>query len=383
MNAFLKLRVFPSIQVHAVAGRIISTAIVSLVFLDQVHAVPPEPPFDIELGIGAGKPYTIIQLGNNGGDPPPTDGDKLEITSNSSVFGSTLKGKDKKGEKNKITTSKVTGAWDAEKSGINDFSSSYVGSMNAIGKSAFNAVAADALAMHAYWEAQGGTNIGINLNSGASQTITGTTGGANVFNITDGVILNSDARLLLTGGEGDFFVFNIPSNKYFSINSDSIIELGGDIEASEVLWNVSGNVGSAIDDGTLIGSGSIFQGTLLAPGRKVEVTSNHFYTFKSGGFMGTQAPRTTEVTAADAIAEKLANKSSWGGLFGQIVAGGAINFTESDISHQPFMPMPSTDPSVVPEPHSLTIFGIFALGIIAVGIRRHKQPASQRQLDRV
>ena len=48
-----------------------------------------------DIGSG-GKPYAIIQLGNNGGAPNSSGsgsgGDKLEITSNSSVFGSTLKG---------------------------------------------------------------------------------------------------------------------------------------------------------------------------------------------------------------------------------------------------------------------------------------------------
>ena len=171
-----------------------------------------------------------------------------------------------------------------------------------------------------------------------------------------GFILNSGAKLTLDGGAGDYFVFNISEDHYFSIQSNSIIELAGDILASEVLFNVLGNTGTAIDDGALIGGGSIFQGTLLAPGRKVEITQNHFYTFMSGGSAG--PPGTTEITAAQAIAEKEMNSSSWGGLWGQVVAGGTLNFTESDIAYDPFMPMS------VPEPGTAVML-LIGLGALA------------------
>ncbi len=340
----------------------------ALLLWQTAHAGPMGPDvFDL----GLGKPYTIIQLGNNGGDSTssgsPSGGDKLEITSNSSVFGSTLKGVDDKPEKNKITTSKVTGSWDRETGVENDFSSSFTGSQTTLSTPDFNAIAADAIKASEFWEGQAGqTDISINLKSGATQTITGSTGGANIFNVTGGFIINSASKLTLTGGLGDFFVFNISEDLLFSIQSNSIIELGVDIEASEVLFNVLGNIGSAADDGALIGGGSIFQGTLLAPGRKVEITGNHFFTFDSEGFMGTQAPETTAITAAQAIAEKEANTSSWGGLFGQIVAGGAINFTESDIAHEPFMTMP------VPEPSEYLLMGTALLFGIFLGIRRFR-----------
>lgn len=324
--------------------------------------------------LGSGKPYALIQLGNNGGDATSRgrasgeEGDKLEITSNSSVFASTIKGVDNKPEKNKISTSKVTGSWDREKGVVNDSSSSFTGSRARLSAKNFNSIAANARATSTFWAEEAGTDISVNLNS-SKKTIAGAGGGANVFNVTDGFVLNSGAKLTLTGGEGDFFVFNVSEHHEFKIQSNSIIELGGDIEASEVLFNVLGNIGSAEDDGALIGGGSIFQGTLLAPGRKVEITQNHFYTFDSGDFMGTEAPETTEITAAAAIAEKEARDrdSQWGGLFGQIVAGGAINFTESDISHQPFMATP------VPEPTTLTLMGI---GLAGIGLARRKKRLS-------
>ncbi len=163
-------------------------------------------------------------------------------------------------------------------------------------------------------------------------------------------------------------VFNISADRLFEINSDSIIELAGDIEASEVLFNVLGNIGEAEDDKALIASGSIFQGTLLAPGRKVDITGNHFYTFSDG------KPNTTQITAAQAIAEKEGNNSSWGGLFGQIVAGGAINFTESDIAHHPFMTMPP--PSAVPVPAAVWLFGTALAGLIGSSTRRKSKIAA-------
>ena len=316
---------------------------------------PMSPPFNL----GGAKPYSLLQLGNQGGD----GGNKLEITSNSSVFGSTLKGVDDAGEDNKLTSnSAVRGSWDRETGVDNDLSSSFTGSQATLSQSDFNDIAADAVKASQFWAGQAGTGISINLNSGATQTVMGSTGGANVFDVTGGFILNSGAKLTLTGDPGDFFVFNIPEDLLFSIQSNSIIELAGDIEATEVLFNVLGNIDDPGPDDALIGGGSIFQGTLLAPGRKVEITQNHFFTFMSGSGQ----PGTTEITAAAAIAEKEQNDSSWGGLFGQIVAGGTLNFTESDISHQPFMT------SSVPIPSTLLFFGLGFVGFAAWRYRVEK-----------
>ncbi len=324
--------------------------------------------------------YTLLQLGNNGGDSTSPGvakggaGDKLEITSNSSVFGSTLKGVDDKPEKNKITTSKVTGSWDRESGVTNEESSSWTGSQSTLTDTAFESIAANARAVSNYWAGQSGADITVNLNS-ATGTIDKLGDGANinVFNVTSGFILNSGAKLILKGDPGDTFVFNISEDRYFSMQSGSIIALEGGLAAEGVLYNVLGNIGDAVDDGTLIGGGSIFQGTLLAPGRKVEITQNHFNTFVSGGYMGTQAPLTTAITAADAITEKEANDSSRGGLWGQIVAGGAINFTESDISHHGFCVTPEGVP-IVPEPSLGLLLGISLVGLVGVGaVRKLKQ----------
>jgi hypothetical protein len=94
------------------------------------------------------------------------------------------------------------------------------------------------------------------------------------------------------------------------------------------------------------------------PGRDVQVTENHFYTFASGGhdssgtglapYNADDAPSTREVMAADAIEEKENNDANSGGLWGQIIAGGALKFSESDVSHQ-LLAVPMSAP-IVPIP---------------------------------
>ncbi len=314
------------------------------------------------LSLGAGKPYALIQLGDDGGDttsnPGSGVGDKLEITSNSTVFGSTLKGVDGKPELNKISSSRVTGSFDRESGVSNDISSSQVASQNTLDSTTFETIAADARALSSYWAGQSGTDVAVNEN-GTTLTLTASGGLGTVYNVTDGFILNSGARLVLDGGVGDFFVFNISDQHEFNINT-SIIELTGDITASEVLFNVLGNVGSAtiIDDNSSVNSHSIFQGTLLAVGRDVTIQGNHFHTYDDNS-----AANTTEVTAADAIAERATDPTS-AGVFGQIVAGQALLFDDSDISYQPFMAAP------VPLPATIWLLGTTLLGLLGVK-RKH------------
>ena len=363
--------------------RYLFPAFLALFFCSPVaFGAPTLSPFDL----GLAKPYTIIQLGNEGGDSTSAaaapGGNKLEITSNSSVFGSTLKGVDDADEDNKIDTSKVTGSWDKEDGVDNDISSSSTGSpgptddQGTLSTTDFNAIAADAVAASAFWAGQAGTSLTVNLDSGATLAIPppASTGGANVFNLTNGFTLNSGSKITLGGGPEDFYVFNIAADASFLIQSNSIIELTGDIEASEVLFNVLGNIAGNGPDDALIGGGSIFQGTLLAPGRKVEVTTNHFHTMVSGGLpdssggTNTNAPSTTEITAADAIAQKAGSHPSRGGLFGQIIAGGTINWTASDISHQPFMTMPA-----VPIPSSMLLMGTGLAALIGWNYRKSRK----------
>ncbi len=323
---------------------------------------------DDNLSLGAAKPYAIIQLGD---DASTSETNKLEITSNSSVFGSTLKGTESNSNENKLSTSKITGSWDRETGVSNDISSSFTGSQNTLTTPQFTSIAQDALGVSVFWASQTGVSSSINLNSSSltldAATIANGALGATIIDVDGDFILNSGAKLTLTGGANDFFVFNISANDLFSIQSNSIIELTGGIDAMDVLFNVLGDIEGPGPDDALIGGGSIFQGTLLATGRKVEVTQNHFFTFESGGIVdsdgGTNAPSTTEILATQAILEKEQNDSSWGGLFGQIVAGGTINFTESDISYQPFM-------APVPVPAAVWLFGS---GLIALlGLRRKK-----------
>ncbi len=335
-----------------------------------VQATPMGPEvFDL----GGAKPYTLLQLGNNSigtGGTSQKEGD-LNIESNSSVFGSTLKGVDDDGKENKISTSKVTGDWARETGVLNDKTSSFTNPPNPVlTLTEFNAIATDALAASSFWASQ--TSMSLTSGQIASMdgdgglTLTGTTGGANVFDFTNGNFNLNGEDLTLTGEAGDFFVFNIPAEREFKVNSGARIVLGGDIEPEEVLFNVLGFVGGGSSDDALIQSGSTFRGTLLAPGRNVLVGQNHFNTFASEGFMDddgeTQAPRTT----------LLASTVNTPGLFGQIIAGGKINFSESDIAHHPFMTMP---PHPVPEPSTWLLLGSGLVGLAFYGWRKRKQAA--------
>ena len=324
------------------------------------------------LTLGAAKPYTIIQLGQE--STSTTDSDNLDIDSNSSVFGSTLKGRDTTGgNENKLSTSKITGSWDRQTGVTNSESSSFTGSQSTLSNAQFSTIGQDAVGTSVFWGSQTGVSQSINLNSSnltldASSFAKGANN-ATIIDVNGDFILNSDSRLTLTGGANDFFVFNISADSEFDINSSSIIDVTGGIDAMDVLFNVQGNVEGPGPDGASINSASIFQGTLLAPGRDVTIQSNHFFTFVSGGTMdndgGFNAPSTTEITAEEAIAEKGDdNNSEWGGIFGTIVAGGAIEISESDFSYQPFM-------APVPVPAAVWLFGSALIGLF--GLRRRRQ----------
>ncbi len=295
-------------------------------------------------------PYAIIQLGN-----PPSGDDTLDITSNSSVFGSTLKGKDTGDFDTKLSTSKVTGGWDVETGVDRDISSSSTGSQNEISASLMSQYRNAATDASTFWAGESATTLSASQHSamdgGGGLTLTRTTGGANVYNSSQGFKVTS-GTLTLDGGVGDFFVFNIAAGHEFDVSSAKI-KLLGDITPEEVLFNVLGSVGGGGQDDAKIQS-SLFMGTLLAPGRNVLVGSgNHFDTFASGG--SSQPPLTTSMNWWDAT----------GGLFGQVVAGGKITWTESDIAHHGFC---------VPEPSLGLLLGISLIGLVGAGaVRRFKQ----------
>ena len=181
--------------------------------VSPAFAAPMMEPFDL----GAGKPYAIIQLG----DPPEldfeSDDDQLEISSNSSVFGNVLKGGDTKDFSTALSTSKVTGGWDITAGVPREKTDSAVlaagGSENTITAAMMTQIRDDAIAASTFWEGFAGTDLTEGQHSAlegdvAELILTGTTGGANVFNsVTD---FKVDGTILtLTGGVGDFFVFNI------------------------------------------------------------------------------------------------------------------------------------------------------------------------------
>jgi len=350
-------------------------ALLIFAMVSPAFGAPILSPFDL----GAGKPYTIIQLGDPPEINPQLDDDQLNIESNSSVFGSVLKGEDTKPSPDFptfLSTSKVTKQWDIETGVTRDKTSSSTGSENTLTSAQMDQIYNDATDASTFWAGQAATDLTAAQHSalnappgGGVLTLTGTTSGANVFNSTENFIVASDNMvdrtiLELTGGPGDFFVFNIAPNQAFMIDGAEI-RLGGDIVPEEVLFNVLGSVGGGFFDDAQIQEDSLFRGTLLAPGRNVIVAQNHFITFASSGFPdddgGMQAPSTTAVVWDD--------PTNTAGLFGQIVAGGKINWSESDIAYHGFMTMP------VPEPATLLLFGTGLVGI-GVGNRRRRRKES-------
>lgn len=247
--------------------------------------------------------YAIIQLGDNS-VTKKIEGDR-DIDSNSSVFGSVLKGVDSDGKDLKLSTSKVTGYWDIETGVDRDGSSSYAGSQNTLSNAEFNAIATKALDASSYWAGVGGAATDFSaLDGSGGLTLTGG-GGISVYDSTTAFKLTSEAALTLKGDGTDYFIINVFSDQEFQISGHAKVVLDG-INPNQVLFNVLGGDDKA--DAQIGGSDVLFAGTLLAPGRNVLVSQTHFHTFKSSGHPenvgggGTGAPSTTAVSYFDELA---------------------------------------------------------------------------------
>jgi hypothetical protein len=95
-----------------------------------------------------------------------------------------------------------------------------------------------------------------------SQVITGN-GGQNVINV-DGINLGGSAKLALSGGANDFFFIN--DRGAFAMSGTSSIVLTGGVQASHVIFNVTGT-GQTVN----LSGGTVGQGTILAVNRDISV----------------------------------------------------------------------------------------------------------------
>jgi len=187
-------------------------------------------------------------------------------------------------------------------------------------------------------------------------------------------LLTGETALTLQGGANDYFIINVDSDQEFQITGHAKIVLNG-ITPGQVLFNVLGGNDKA--DALIGGSDVLYAGTLLAPGRNVLVSQTHFSSFDSSGFpenvggSGSGAPSTTEVTYLHelGIFETYGYSgtdsdfgqftTSGAGLFGQIIAGGKVTWTESDIAFDPFcMKVPDGGTT-------LALFGLALVGLAA------------------
>jgi len=280
--------------------------------------------------LGSAADYTLLQLGGPEEGAPPPVGGELLVASESTVYGSIGMALES-GMMVKISSSTVDGDIDRELGVDLDVSSSTIGGdIDELSDAYFDAIVDDALAASlAAFGLAGAVDQVISLGTGESLVLNGS-GGANVFSITDDFILDG-ATLELAGGADDFFVFNVDEEFEFKINSGAEILLTG-LDPSQVLFNIGGYVGGGYQDDVHIQE-SLFSGTLLATGRNVLINDNEY--------------------------------AEGHGLYGSVIAGGTLNFQESDITHDPFSVCRVPDPGT-----TVVLLLLGTLSLALTGARR-------------
>jgi hypothetical protein len=109
----------------------------------------------------------------------------------------------------------------------------------------------------------------LSLNNTAG-SITATSAGTKVLNLTDLILSGTGAILTLNGnGVAGAVNYVINVNRYLTLGTAAQIQLGGGLTPQNVLFNVKSNVTQY--DVTLSG-GSVLNGILLAPTRTVKLT---------------------------------------------------------------------------------------------------------------
>lgn len=107
-------------------------------------------------------------------------------------------------------------------------------------------------------------------------SITATSGGTKVLNLTDLILSGAGAILTLNGnGVAGAVNYVINVNRYLTLGSAAKIQLGGGLTPQNVLFNVKSNATQY--DVTLSG-GSVLNGILLAPTRTVKLSGGSVVT---------------------------------------------------------------------------------------------------------
>ncbi|NQZ57659.1 MAG: PEP-CTERM sorting domain-containing protein [Lentisphaeraceae bacterium] len=101
----------------------------------------------------------------------------------------------------------------------------------------------------------------------------------------------------------------------------------------------------------------------------MQISQNHFHTFKSSDFPHPVTGVITEAPSTTAIHWKQANE----GLFGQVIAGAKLDWSESDIAYHGFMTMPG----IVPEPSEYALFSIGLLLLLVCSRSRRRKDMAQ------